>query len=77
MTSKIDQAKELIAKVSARGLSNLEAGQDLVVDLGIDSPKALELLVELEEALGIEINDEEAARFETVGDVLTYVEALP
>jgi acyl carrier protein len=77
MTSKIDQAKELIAKVSARGLSSLEAGQDLIVDLGIDSPKALELLVELEEALGIEITDEEAARFETVGDVLTYVEALP
>jgi acyl carrier protein len=77
MTSKIDQAKELIAKVSARGLSSLEAGQDLVVDLGIDSSKALELLVELEEALGIEITDEEAARFETVGDVLTYVEALP
>ena len=77
MTSKIDQAKELIAKVSARALSSLEAGQDLIVDLGIDSPKALELLVELEEALGIEITDEEAARFETVGDVLTYVEALP
>ncbi len=77
MASKIDQAKELIAKVSARGLSSLEAGQDLIVDLGIDSPKALELLVELEEALGIEITDEEAARFETVGDVLTYVEALP
>ena len=77
MTSKIDQAKELIAKVSARGLSSLEAGQDLIVDPGIDSPKALELLVELEEALGIDITDEEAARFETVGDVLTYVEALP
>ncbi len=77
MTSKIDQAKELIAKVSARALSSLEAGQDLIVDLGIDSPKALELLVELEEALGIDITDEEAARFETVGDVLTYVEALP
>ena len=77
MTSKIDQAKELIAKVSARGLSSLEAGQDLIVDLGIDSPKALELLVELEEALGIDITDEEAAGFETVGDVLTYVEALP
>ena len=76
MTSKIEQAKEVIAKVSARDLLNLEAGQDLVVDLGIDSPKALELLVELEEALEIEISDEDAARFETVGDILGYVEAL-
>jgi len=76
VTSKIDQAKGLIAKVSTRDLSTLEAAQDLVVDLGIDSPKALELLVELEEALEIEITDEDAARFETVGDILTYVEAL-
>ena len=74
MTSKIDQAKELIAKVSARDLSIVEAGQDLVVDLGIDSPRALQLLVELEDILGIEISDEDAARLETVGDILTYVE---
>ena len=76
VTSKIDQAKGLIAKVSTRDLSTLEAAQDLVVDLGIASSKALELLVELEEALEIEITDEDAARFETVGDILTYVEAL-
>lgn len=75
MTSKLDQARELIARISARDVSNLEAGQDLAVDLGIDSPKALELLVELEDTLGIEISDEEAARLETVGDVLSYVRA--
>ena len=53
------------------------AGQDLVVDLGIDSPRALELLVALEDVLGIEISDEDAARLETVGDILSYVEASP
>lgn len=45
---------------------------ELVADLGIDSPKALQLLVTLEEELGIEISDEEAAKMETVGDVLAF-----
>ena len=55
---------------------DLKPAMELVSDLGIDSPKALELLVELEEALGIEISDEDAASMETVGDVLEYARAL-
>jgi acyl carrier protein len=55
---------------------DLKPEMELVSDLGIDSPKALELLVELEEGLGIEIGDEDAARMETVGDVLDFTRAL-
>lgn len=75
MTAKIDEAKALIARISGKDAATLEPGQDLVVDLGVDSPKALELLVELEEVLGVEISDEDAARLESVGDILSYVEA--
>jgi len=67
------KALEVIAKLSGENASSLEPGQDLVGDLGIDSPKALQLLVELEEVLGIEISDEDAARMDTVGDVLDYL----
>ena len=74
MTGKIERAKALIARISGKDASTLELAQDLIVDLGIDSPKALELLVELEEMLGIEISDEDAARLETVGDVVAYFE---
>ena len=43
--------------------------------LGIDSPQALQILVELEDRLGIEISDEEAAGLQTVGHVLAALEA--
>ena len=47
-----------------------------MADLGIDSPRQLELLIELEEAPGVEITDEEAAAMETVGDVLDCAAAV-
>ena len=47
----------------------------ITAGLGIDSPMALQLLFELEEALDIEISDEDAAEMETVGDILRKVNA--
>lgn len=69
------QTLEILAQVSGRAADDLERGQNLVVDLGIDSPKGLQLVMDLEDALGIEISDEAAARLETVGDVLDLVSA--
>ena len=48
----------------------------LVGDLGIDSPKALELLLELEEALGVEISDHDASSMETVLDVIAFADRV-
>ena len=48
----------------------------LVGDLGIDSPKALELLLELEEALGIEISDQDASAMDTVRDVIAFADRV-
>ncbi len=65
-------ASKILARASGRDEAELRPEFDLVADLGIDSPKQLELLIELEEALGTEISDEDAAALETVGDVLDY-----
>ncbi len=65
-------ASKVLARASGRGEGDLRPEHDLVADLGIDSPKQLELLIELEEALNVEISDEDAAALETVGDVLDY-----
>lgn len=67
-------ASEILAATSGR--DDIQPEQDLVADLGIDSVKALELLVKLEEAWGVEISDEDAARMTTVGDVLDYAAGL-
>ncbi len=70
-------ALDIIAKLSGAETSTLTPESELVGDLGIDSPKALQLLVELEEKLGIEISDEDAAKMDSVGDILAYLTALP
>ncbi len=43
-------------------------------DLGADSLDILQLLMKLEDNYGYSIPDEELAKFETVSDVLTYLQ---
>jgi acyl carrier protein len=71
-----ETALAVLARVSGRAASEIGPDMDLVGDLGIDSPRALELLLELEEALGVEISDEEASGMDTVRDVLIYAERV-
>ncbi len=67
------KALEIVAAISGKDAADLDPKLDLVADLGIDSPKALQLLLDLEDALEIEISDEDAAKMDTVGDVLGYL----
>lgn len=69
----VERARQIIAEAAERDAGEIEPEQDLLADLGIDSPKALKLLMDLEEALDVEISDEDAARMESVGDVLDFV----
>jgi acyl carrier protein len=63
----------VLAEVAGVEAAAILPEQDLVADLGIDSPKALRLLIELEDRLGVEIPDEEAARINTVGDIYDFI----
>ena len=65
------RALAILAEISGVPVDSLQPEQELVADLGIDSPKALRLLVRLEDDLEIEIPDEEAAGMNTVGDLLS------
>ena len=73
MTEKQDAALNVIAKLSGKDRAALKPEAELTADLGIDSPKGLQLLMELEDKLQIEIGDDDAARMTTVGDVLAFV----
>ena len=44
-------------------------------DLGADSVDILQLLMTLEDEHGIEIPDEKLVRFNTVGDIVEYLES--
>jgi acyl carrier protein len=71
-----ESAVAAIAKVSKIDPATITPEMELVADLDLDSARALELLVELEDILGIEISDEDAVRMNTVGDILDYFARL-
>ena len=71
------KALEVMAEVCGVELSALTPETQLVADLGIDSARALHLLVKLEDELEIEIEDDEVAEMQTVGDVLSFLDRHP
>ena len=73
MASTQEQIVEVLARVSKKDKAQITPDRDLAADLGIDSPKALQLLMELEERFKLQIEDEDAAKMATVGDVINFV----
>ena len=64
---------DILARETGVVLTEIDEKTELVGDLGIDSPRALQVLVEIEDALDIEVEDEEVANLRTVGDILAVV----
>ncbi len=68
------KALKILAEISGKDADAITPDMELVAHLNIDSPQALQLLVALEEAFDIEISDEDAAKMDTVQDVLGYLQ---
>ena len=49
---------------------------NLMKDLEADSLDAVEIIMAIEEEFGIEIPDEEAEKFQLVGDLVNYVDKI-
>lgn len=47
---------------------------NLMKDLSADSLDAVEIIMAIEDVYGFEIPDEDAEKFQTVGDLVRYVE---
>ena len=75
MTVDFEKIKRII--VDQLGVDESEVTMDasFVDDLGADSLDTVELVMALEEEVGIEIPDEDAEKIITVGDVIAYIEA--
>ena len=54
--------------------SEVTMDTNLMKDLSADSLDAVEIIMAIEEEYGIEIPDEDAETFQTVGDLVKYVE---
>jgi acyl carrier protein len=73
MTPQEIEAKviEIVARQFATSKEKITRATVLQNDLGGDSLDAVELIMELEDAFGIEIPDSVAEKIKTVGDVIS------
>ena len=68
-----DKLKEIIADKLGVNEDEITMESTFIDDLGADSLDIVELIMSLEEVLEIEIPDEDAEKFKTVGDVVEYI----
>ncbi len=64
------KVKRLISKQLGRSLSDLQNSQSLKTDLGADSLDFVSVVLALEEELGVELPDVDAAKILTIQDAI-------
>ena len=69
-----DKIKEIIVEQLGVEEDEVTLTTHLMKDLEADSISAVEIVMAIEEAFGIEVSDEDAEKFQTVGDIVKYVE---
>lgn len=70
-----ETVKALLAKQLRIPEAEITLDSKIKDDLGADSIAILQLLMTIEEDYGIVIPDEKLATFDTVGDVVTYLDS--
>ena len=69
-----DEIKDIIIDQLQVDESEVTMDTNLMKDLSAGSLDAVEIIMAIEEEYGIEIPDEDAETFQTVGDLVRYVE---
>ena len=71
---------EKIASLMAEQLgvdkASITAESEIIKDLGADSLDLVEMLLELEEAFGVEVSDEETESIVTVQDIVNLIDKM-
>ena len=69
----LDDTADILS--NARFAQALAAGQDIdLEDIGVDSLSRFEAIMQIEEALGIELDDDELAEQQTLNGLVTFLE---
>ena len=72
----LDKVKEILMSELQIDESLITMDAALAADLGINSLELAELVLVVEDQLGVEVNEDDLHRFITVGDVVDYLEEL-
>lgn len=71
-----EEVKTILARQLRIAPERVTLDAQIKKDLGADSVDILQLLMRLEDDYGIVIPDQELAKFETVNDVITFLDNL-
>lgn len=70
-----ERVREIIAdQLGVDDIQSITLKTSLIDDLEADSLDAVEVIMALEDEFGIEIPDEEAENFKSIGDICTFIE---
>ncbi len=73
-TSIREKVIDIICEKLEQDKSKVTDETHFINDLGADSLDTVELVMELEDAFGINIPDEDAEKIQTVGEAVKYIE---
>jgi len=69
-----EKIKSIIIEQLGVDEASVTVDTSLMKDLEADSLDAVEIIMAIEDTFGIEIPDEDAEKFQNVGDIVKYVE---
>jgi len=70
---KFEHLQNLISDSLGIEKEKITLEADLIADLGADSLDAAELMMSIEDMFEVEVSDEEAQRFKTVGEIWQFI----
>ena len=70
---EFEKVRDVIVETLGCDAEQVTLEATLAEDLGADSLASVELVMALEEATGIYIDDADVANLKTVGDIMTYL----
>ena len=72
-----EEVKTILARQLRIAPERVTLEAQIKKDLGADSVDILQLLMRLEDDYGVVIPDQELTKFETVGEVVQFLDSLP
>ncbi len=70
----LEKVIAIVADQLGKEAADITAETSLQDDLGADSLDAVEIIMAMEDEFGIEIADEDAQNFRTVGEITQYID---
>lgn len=71
----LEKLSKIVAEQLGMEQSKITMATSLKDDLLADSLDIVEIIMQIEEQFGIEVDDEDALQFKTIADVVNYIEA--